>query len=77
MNKNVITMSVMMAMQATKRKQQDRCFNIEKNKESQLKMKKTTKSLWKWRATTKHEPYKLLLNPQPKLAKIDVQPRSI
>jgi hypothetical protein len=42
-----------------------------------LKMKKTTKSLWKWRATTKHEPYKLLLNPQPKLAKIDVQPRSI
>jgi len=45
MNKNVITMSVMMAMQATKRKQQDRCFNIEKNKESQLKMKKTTKSL--------------------------------
>jgi hypothetical protein len=38
-------MNVMMAMQATKRKQQDRCFNIEKNKESQLKMKKTTKSL--------------------------------
>lgn len=44
MNKNVITISVMMVMQATK-KEQDRCFKIEKNKASQLKMKKTTKSL--------------------------------
>jgi len=76
MNKNVITISVMMVMQATK-KEQDRCFKIEKNKASQLKMKKTTKSLWRWPATTKHEPYKLLFNPQPKLAKIDIQHRSI
>ncbi len=45
MNKNMITMDVMMAMQATKREQQDRCFNIEKNKASQLQMKKTTRSL--------------------------------
>jgi hypothetical protein len=41
----MITMDVMMAMQATKREQQDRCFNIEKNKASQLQMKKTTRSL--------------------------------
>ncbi len=43
--KNVITLSAMMAMQATKREQQNRCFNIKKNKASQLKMKKITKSL--------------------------------
>jgi hypothetical protein len=31
--KNVITMTAMMAMQATKREQQDRCFNIKKTKQ--------------------------------------------
>lgn len=44
MNKNVITISVTMVMQATKREQQDRCFNIDKNKASQLKMKKQPKA---------------------------------
>ncbi len=44
MNKNVITMNVMMVMQATKREQQDRCFNINKNKANQLKMKKQPKA---------------------------------
>jgi hypothetical protein len=77
MNKNVITMSVMMAMQATKREQQDRCFNI----------KKTKQINWRWRKKPKAyeddlQPQNMnlvnfLLNPQPKLAKIDIQPRLI